>query len=239
MPRIHRTRSDARLDPALQEQVGTLRGSMLDAAERNPLPPGFRVEPMDRPSARIVHEASGRSHVVAFHSYGAVRKAFGEMFPEGMQATFGNGTRFDVQETEGKFEIFDRVTGRAVEVPLYAMRDILESARVIADDYLTERMRFEASLEDVIEIPGATLTRAPYPSNDDPAYRITDPDGAEIGWMHFRSSHWAVIDFERYGRDSFDKDAPPERIAFAEKRTLKTALEYVESSVAGNAAPRP
>lgn len=239
MPRIHRTRSDARLNPVLQDQVGALRGSMLDAAERNPLPPGFVAEPMDRPSARIVHEASGRAHVVAFHSYAAVRKAFAEMFPDGMQATFGNGTRFDVQETDGKFEIYDKVTGRAVEVPLYAMRDILETARVIADDYLTERMRFESSLENVIELPGATLTRADYPSNSDPAYRITDADGEEIGWLHFRTSHWAVIDFERFGREDFDADAQPERIPYAEKKTLKTALEYVANEVAKTAAPRP
>lgn len=239
MPRIHRTRTDARLNPALQEQVGTLRGSMLDAAERHPLPPGFVVEPMDRPSARLVHEESGRSHVVPFYAYSAVRKAFSEMFPEGMQATFGNGSRFGVRDNDGATEIVDSVTGRAVEVPLYAMRDILETAKVIGDNHLTERMRFEASLENVIELAGATLTRADYPSNSDPAYRITDADGEEIGWLHFRTSHWAVIDFERFGREDFDANAQPERIPYAEKKTLKTALDYVANEVAKTAAPRP
>lgn len=229
MPRIHRSRHDSRMNPVLRDQVGELRGTMLDAAERFPMAPGFALEPTDRQSVRIVHQDSGRSYEVSLYAYGATRKAFSELFPDGMQATFGKGVRFEVRGLDGACEIHDGVTDRKVEVPLYALREVIEAAKVIGDDYMTEKMRFEASLDDTIELAGATLSRAPYPSNDDPAYRIVDDGGDEIGYVHYRRSHWAVIDFERFGKDDPER---PERIEFAEKRSLHTALAYVESVVA-------
>lgn len=229
MPRIHRTRADSHKNPELAEQLGAMRGTMADAAEANPLPAGFRAEPTDRPAFRILHEASGRSHVVGLYAYGATRNAISDLFPDGMAPTDGEGLRFEVRDRDGASLIHDVATGRSAEVPLYAFRGAMETIRVIADGYMTDAMRLEASLEDRIELAGATLVRAPYPSDDDPAYRIVADDGEEIGYVHHRGRHWTVIDFERFGKD--DPEAP-ERIEYAERKSLRTALAYVEAAAA-------
>ena len=234
MPRIHRTRADADKNPELAHQLGVMRGTMANAAERNPLPPGFTAEPTDRSAFRIVHEASGRSHVVGLYAYGATRKAISALFPDGMSPTAGEGSRFEVRDEDGASLIHDKATGLAAEVPLYAFGAAMEAVKVIADGYMTDAMRLEASLEPRIELVGATLIRAPYPSNDDPAYRIVADDGEEIGFVHRRGNHWAVIDFDRFGKD--DPDAP-ERIEYAERKSLRTAMAHVEAAAARRSAP--
>lgn len=72
---------DERLNPALAAQVGSLRGGMVEAAERFALPARFSAVPHpDRPAMVLVDEQTGRSTIVSLYAYGAVRETLTALF---------------------------------------------------------------------------------------------------------------------------------------------------------------
>jgi hypothetical protein len=75
--------TDARLNPALQAQVATLRGGMIGAAEAKPFPARFSaVDHPDRAAMVITDAETGRSHIVSLYAYGAVRDTLQAFFCE-------------------------------------------------------------------------------------------------------------------------------------------------------------
>jgi hypothetical protein len=79
--RIHEIASDAKANPALRKELGSLRGSVVDAAEKNALPKRFKVEPSaTRPAMVITDTVTGKCSTVAIYAYGEFRKALSELF---------------------------------------------------------------------------------------------------------------------------------------------------------------
>ena len=75
------TSADARLNPELASQLGSLRGGMVEAAERQGMPTRFSAVPHpDSPAMVIVDEETGRSTTVGLHAYGAARRMLGDLF---------------------------------------------------------------------------------------------------------------------------------------------------------------
>jgi len=72
--------ADGLLAPALARQLGSLRGGMVEAAEKAPLPARFSAVPHpDRPAMVVVDELTGRSSTVPLYAYGAVRAALTDL----------------------------------------------------------------------------------------------------------------------------------------------------------------
>lgn len=88
-------------------------------------------------------------------------------------------------------------------------------------------------LEETIDLGDATGHRGRFPCTDDPAYRIMDESGTEIGWMHQRRDHWVVVDFEW---EVYGEGTGP-RIASRRAETLEEAINYVREQV--GTSPRP
>lgn len=81
--KIHKVSSDKNLNPRLAKQIGSLRGCMVGAAEKNKLPKRFKVTPHpDHPRMIIKDTTSGRETIVPLFAYGAVREALMELFPK-------------------------------------------------------------------------------------------------------------------------------------------------------------
>ena len=81
--RRYRVSEDAALHPTLQEQLGVLRGGMVDAAEEFHLPPRFTARPhADRPAFIVTDTQTGRATEVGLYAYGDLRQALADLFPE-------------------------------------------------------------------------------------------------------------------------------------------------------------
>lgn len=75
------TSGDARLNPDLALQLAGLRGGMVAAAEREPMPERFSAVPHpDRPAMVIVDENTGRSTTVGLYAYAETRRVLRELF---------------------------------------------------------------------------------------------------------------------------------------------------------------
>ena len=81
--KVHEIIQDANLHPKLRAEVGELRGAMVEASEKVPLPKRFKVLPMlSSPSMVIVDKLTKRSTQVPLYAYGAVRKVLAELFKD-------------------------------------------------------------------------------------------------------------------------------------------------------------
>jgi hypothetical protein len=79
--RKHHIDSDRDANPALAAELGTVRGSMCDAAEKFPIPNRFDVIPCeDSPRMIIRDKQTGREARVPLYAYGAIRAALSELF---------------------------------------------------------------------------------------------------------------------------------------------------------------
>ena len=79
--RKHEIASDAELNPALADEIGSLRGVMADAAERQAMPSRFTAEPHpERPAMIITDQETGREASVGLYAYSAVREALSDLF---------------------------------------------------------------------------------------------------------------------------------------------------------------
>jgi hypothetical protein len=75
--------ADESLHPVLQHQLAMLRGGMLGAAEKSPLPARFTTRPdADRPAIFITDTRSGRSTLVGLCDYHGARQALHDLFAE-------------------------------------------------------------------------------------------------------------------------------------------------------------
>ncbi len=73
--------ADSNLHDKLKDELQTLRGAMVGAAEQFPLPARFRAEPHpDRPAFVITDSLTGRTATVSLFAYGATRQALNELF---------------------------------------------------------------------------------------------------------------------------------------------------------------
>jgi hypothetical protein len=82
-PKVHEIIPDASANPALRKQMGTLRGGMVQAANSNPLPERFKVEPvLGAPRMDITDTQTGRKTTVPIFAYGEVRRALNELFSD-------------------------------------------------------------------------------------------------------------------------------------------------------------
>lgn len=73
--------ADERLHPRLKDQLQSLRGAMVGAAETFPLPRRFQTEAHpDRPAIIITDAATGRQASVSLYAYGATRQVLNELF---------------------------------------------------------------------------------------------------------------------------------------------------------------
>lgn len=79
--RKHKIRPDAKLNPELRNQVQTVRGGMMDAAEQSPLPDRFKVEnDADYPCVWITDSTTGRRARVSLFAYRVVRDVLSDLF---------------------------------------------------------------------------------------------------------------------------------------------------------------
>lgn len=77
----HEIASDARKSPQLREELGSLRGGMVQAAEKRPLPARFTAQASPtRPSYTITDSETGKSATVPLFAYGEVREALASLF---------------------------------------------------------------------------------------------------------------------------------------------------------------
>lgn len=75
--------TDAGLNPKLANEVQGLRGMMLGAATKNPLPDRFVVEPhASRPAMIITDTVTGKTSTVPLFAYGEVRATLTDLFGE-------------------------------------------------------------------------------------------------------------------------------------------------------------
>jgi hypothetical protein len=71
---VHNVTADLRLMPEAQAIVGGFRGQMVQDAERNPLPPRFKVVPdVHTPAFHITDSETGRTVLVGLYAYEATR----------------------------------------------------------------------------------------------------------------------------------------------------------------------
>ena len=74
-------RGDEKFNPALREEIQTLRGGLYTAAEQQPLPSRFTTEPdPNRPAVIITDTTSGRQCTVSLYAYREVRGVLTELF---------------------------------------------------------------------------------------------------------------------------------------------------------------
>lgn len=226
------TEGDRWLAPALARRLGEVRGGMMAVAEAHPLPPGLVARPTRHPRIEIAHLATGRTMQVGLFAYGAVRKALAELFPDGFAPTHGGGDRFGVDGSDGgaSVRVVDRVTGRSCAAPLFALREIRACIAALVDGRPVQAPREAAG---PVGIEGGTLEPAPFPSAGQPAYRILDADGDEVGWVRRDGvAEWAVVDVGA-------RSAGEERIPYARCVTFDEACRHVEAALASLAADRP
>ncbi len=226
------TEGDRRVAPALARRLGEVRGGMVAAAEAHPLPPGLSARPTGHPRVEIAHPSTGRSVEVGLYAYGAVRKALGELFPDGFSPTHGGGDRFAVDATGGgsSVRVVDRMTGRSCKAPLFALRDIRAGLAVLVDGRPARGPREAAG---PVEVEGGTLEPAPFPSAGQPAFRILDADGTEVGWVRRDGADdWAVVDVDARADGE-------ERIPYARCGTFDEACRHVEGGLASLAQDGP
>src|SRR5690606_35012913 len=77
----HTISTDSELNTQLKEEVSTLRGGIMDQADKNKLPARFTVEPHnDSPRMIITDTETSRSVEVPLFSYGEVRKVLNTLF---------------------------------------------------------------------------------------------------------------------------------------------------------------
>lgn len=81
MAKKHAVRSDARLNPALREDLQGVRSLLHEAAEQQPLPLRFTTEnDPNRPAVIITDKTTGRQTTVPLFAYLEVRAALTELF---------------------------------------------------------------------------------------------------------------------------------------------------------------
>lgn len=79
-PKLFKT-SDAKLNPALADQIATVRGGMAQAAESVAIPHRFVVTDVPNdPSVLFTDTETGRSTQVALCDYRGVRQALADLF---------------------------------------------------------------------------------------------------------------------------------------------------------------
>jgi hypothetical protein len=77
----HILSSDATMNSALKEEVTSLRGSMVQQAEKTKLPSRFSTKPHpDTPSMFIYDKETGKETLVPLFAYGEVLKALKDLF---------------------------------------------------------------------------------------------------------------------------------------------------------------
>lgn len=70
--------------PALAAELQAVRGGMVGAAEKNPLPARFTVTPRtDRPCLTIRDTETGRETTIGLCDYYGARKVLGDLFGVG------------------------------------------------------------------------------------------------------------------------------------------------------------
>lgn len=75
-----RISSDSKKNPALAGELSSLRGDMVAAAEKAPLPERYDARPHpDQPAMIILDHDTGRTTVVPIFAYGAVRQALADL----------------------------------------------------------------------------------------------------------------------------------------------------------------
>jgi len=80
-PQTFNVTMDRKKNPALRQQMGELRGGMIEAAERNHLPERFiESQHPHRPAVRIMDQETGRITTVPLFAYGEVRKALNDLY---------------------------------------------------------------------------------------------------------------------------------------------------------------
>jgi len=79
----HHISSDDSLNPALADEVASLRGTMLDAAETAPLSDRYLTRPHpDRAAMVLTDRVTGRTTTVGLYAYSEVREALTDLFGE-------------------------------------------------------------------------------------------------------------------------------------------------------------
>lgn len=72
--------NNSKLNPTLRDELGFLRGGMIRAAERTPMPNRFSAEAHDsRPAVVVTDAHTGRKTTVALCNYQGVRQALNEL----------------------------------------------------------------------------------------------------------------------------------------------------------------
>jgi hypothetical protein len=78
---LHAINGDELMNDALRNDVQSLRGGMVGAAERHHLPDRFQViQDVDAPRMIIKDTETGRSTIVPLFAYGNVREALNDLF---------------------------------------------------------------------------------------------------------------------------------------------------------------
>ena len=71
------------MNPALRADISEVRGSIIDAAEKIPMPARFTVAPsLHSPSVIVTDSETGRSVQVPLFGYGVVRETLTGLFGE-------------------------------------------------------------------------------------------------------------------------------------------------------------
>ena len=79
---FHPISMDKTKNRSLQMQMGSLRGCLVDTANKLPLPSRFTVDKCnDTPDMSITDTISGKVAIVPIYAYGAVRRALNDLFP--------------------------------------------------------------------------------------------------------------------------------------------------------------
>jgi hypothetical protein len=79
--RTYRVTADASLHPVLQGDLAALRGGMLGAAEKHPLPSRFTVRPdADAPRILVADTQTGRTSLIGLCDYYGVRQLLHDLF---------------------------------------------------------------------------------------------------------------------------------------------------------------
>lgn len=75
--------TDNKTNPALKEEVQSLRSDMADIANTHPMPGRFIFAPHpDRPAMIITDTSTDRSSTVSLYAYSAVRDTLNDLFGE-------------------------------------------------------------------------------------------------------------------------------------------------------------
>jgi hypothetical protein len=81
--KLFNVRPDQKFSPENQRKIGRIRGGMVDAAERNPLPARFVVRQHEfKPHVIILDRETGQEASVALCDYYGARKLLNDLFGE-------------------------------------------------------------------------------------------------------------------------------------------------------------